>query len=395
MNAGLTIRRRADRVSALGLEVNADGETELPCHDQACSGRMVADLNANLARCGECGSLVTADAVLKALEAARRPATRPVPTDPPGEIVTFPVPPYTIPEAPKTRGTDRAPPRCGPPSLSARRLTDEQAPGPHPRGRESWLIGLFAVVFLMAGLMAAGLSGFANHQAFGAMVDDPMQARVWAWTGVVASVASFAGFTFVYWHWRARRWAEGGRALIFALAGALTSVVGTWLFMETAAAGRVAEARAAERERPLIEARIEDWRRQLDGIPAQIRSVEGLEAYLAEVERVGRTDHKPYRDARNELGLARRRAELEARIADATQSLVALARESGSAGRESPLPAWFFAVMLEIFSSQATAIGGVALLILTGGSGRPREDGAEEAPPIRTPSRPDRLRQPV
>ena len=36
------------------------------------------------------------------------------------------------------------------------------------------------------------------------------------------------------------------------------------------------------------------------------------------------------------------------------------------------LPAWFFAVMLEVFSSQATSIALVALLVLAAGRGRGR-----------------------
>lgn len=372
MHLGLAIRRRADRVAALGLEVNEEGEAEMPCLEPACGGVLVADLNANAAKCGTCGAATSADAALKVMEVARRPATRPAPPAPSGEIVTFPA----APPAPATANALFQPttaPPSAPRAASDRPSPDPMASRPRPRGPEGLLVGLFALVFLLAGLMAAGLSGFANHQAFGAMVDDPMQARVWAWTGVVASIASFAGFTFVYWHWRAGRWAEGGRALVFALSGALTSVVGTWLFMDTAAAERAADASAAERQRPLIEARIEDWRRQLEGVPPDVRSVEGLEAYLEEVERVGRTDHKPYRDARNELGLARRRAELEDRISQATAELVALDTASPSTQHRAPLPAWFFAVMLEVFSSQATSIGGVALLILANGGRRPRE----------------------
>ena len=40
--------------------------------------------------------------------------------------------------------------------------------------------------------------------------------------------------------------------------------------------------------RDVLEGLIADWRRQLEGIPPETRDVKGLEAYLAEVERVGR-----------------------------------------------------------------------------------------------------------
>ena len=102
-----------------------------------------------------------------------------------------------------------------------------------------------------------------------------------------------------------------------------------------------------------------------------------LEAYLRGVEAAGRTHQKPYRDAQNELGLAKRRAELEAKIEAAQLSLLGeggpevLNAEAPSRG----LPSWFFAVMLEVFSSQATSIALVALLVLASGRRRSRSPG--------------------
>ncbi len=120
--------------------------------------------------------------------------------------------------------------------------------------------------------------------------------------------------------------------------------------------------------RDVLESQLADWRRQLDGIPPETRSVDGLESYLAEVERVGRTEQKPYRDAQNELGLAKRRDDLIAKIEAANAEL--LGQGSGNillaAEQRASLPSWLFAVLLELFSSQATSIGLVALLILTG-----------------------------
>ena len=86
------------------------------------------------------------------------------------------------------------------------------------------------------------------------------------------------------------------------------------------------------------------------------------------MERIGRTEQKPYRDAQNELGLARRRDDLITKIEAANAEL--LGQGSGKillqAERRAALPSWLFAVLLELFSSQATSIGLVALLILTG-----------------------------
>ena len=244
--------------------------------------------------------------------------------------------------------------------------TGEPHDGVKPGLGEALVISFLSLVFLCAGLLAAGMSGFANYQAFGAMVEDPLQSRVWAWTGIIASLCSFGGFTFVYWHWSQRRVREGLRAAIFALAGAATSLVGTQMYMANTEDVRLASARMAQARSALIASQVEDWRSQIEAIPADVRSVEGLEAYIAEVERVGLTHQKPYRDARNELGLARRRASLEGQIEAARGELL----ELGSAGvARPPRPArasWFFAAMLEVFSSQGTSIGFVALMILAG-----------------------------
>ena len=242
------------------------------------------------------------------------------------------------------------------------------APSRQRDGRwgERLIISVLAGIFLMAGLAAAGLSGFANFQAFSLGVSDPVQARVWGWSGVIASVCSFGGFTFFWWHMSGKRVGEALRALVFAFAGAGTSIAGTTLFMMNNADGQLVTWQTAEDLRALTEADIADWTRQLDGIPADTRSVDGLEAYLAGVEAAGRTHQKPYRDAQNELGLAKRRAALEAKISDARASLRDAVTIDSAKRPAHSLPAWFFAMMLELFSSQATSIAFVSLLLLYG-----------------------------
>ncbi|HPF24646.1 MAG TPA: hypothetical protein PK417_14265 [Hyphomonas sp.] len=237
-----------------------------------------------------------------------------------------------------------------------------------PFNGEKFIISLLALVFLTAGLAAAALSGFANYQAFSSSVGDPLQAGIWGWTGVIAAIISFGGFTFFYWHTANHRMKEGWRALLFALAGMGTSIVGTERFIAANNIAAAEEVVRAGTNRGVLESQIADWRRQLEGIPPETRSVEGLEAYLAEVERVGRTEQKPYRDAQNELGLAKRRDDLQARIDAANAEL--LGQGDGNilteAQSRTNLPSWFFALMLELFSSQGTSIGLVALLILYG-----------------------------
>jgi hypothetical protein len=237
------------------------------------------------------------------------------------------------------------------------------------RGRsEGMIIGALAFMFLLAGLGAAGLSGFANYQAFSSTVADPIQGRIWGWAGAIAAIISFGGFTFVYWHGANRRFREAARALVFALVGAGASIVGTEIYIRGNAEASAAVVETASSNRAVLESQIADWRRQLEGIPPETRSVEGLEAYIAEVERVGRTEQKPYRDAQNELGLARRRDDLTTRIEAANAEL--LGQGSGNillqADRRASLPSGLFAALLELLSSQATSIGLVALLILTG-----------------------------
>ena len=247
------------------------------------------------------------------------------------------------------------------------------------RWGERIIISLLALVFLAAGLAAAALSGFANYQACSAGVLDPTQARVWGWSGVIASVCSFGGFTFFWWHMSGRRLGEAMRSLVFALAGAGTSIAGTSLFMLNNAQQQDAQLAQTEQVQALREAEIADWTRQLQGIPADTRSIEGLEAYLAGVEAVGRTHQKPYRDAQNELGLARRRAMLEDKIAGARADLRQAAEASGLTLPAQSLPAWFFALMLELFSSQGTSIAFVSLLLLFGARSTAGPGPAERA----------------
>ena len=237
-----------------------------------------------------------------------------------------------------------------------------------PRRAESWIITLLAVVFLIAGLAAAGLSGFANYRAFSESVADPLQSSVWGWTGVIASIISFGGFTFFYWHTANKRMKEGLRALVFAAAGVVTSVIGTQMYIANNSANASNLMQQATSNRTVIETQIADWRTQLDGIPADTGSVEGLESYIKEVERVGRSHQKPYRDAQNELGLAKRRDVLLAKIEAANADLLGVGETglSVTADRRPSLPSWFFAIMLEIFSSQGTSIALVALLIVYG-----------------------------
>lgn len=234
---------------------------------------------------------------------------------------------------------------------------------------ERLIMTLLALLFLLAGLAAAGLSAFANYQAFSGSVSDPMQAQIWGWAGVIASVCSFGGFTFFWWHMSARRHSEGIRALVFALAGAATSIAGTAMFMENNAASEAATRAQAVSSRAVIEAQIEDWSRQVRAIPAETRSVGGLEAYLRGVEAAGRTHQKPYRDAQNELGLAKRRDDLEVQIAEARATLLGQGGiDVAVQAQQQNLPGWLFALMLEVFSSQGTSIAFVSLLLLYGRS---------------------------
>ncbi len=230
---------------------------------------------------------------------------------------------------------------------------------------EKIIMSLLALIFLGAGLAAAILSGFANFQAFSASVTDPMQSSVWGWSGVIASICSFGGFTFFWWHMNAKRWQEAVRAFVFALAGAGTSIAGTALFMEQNSSAQIAKVNERAQAERLVEAEISDIARQLDGIPATTRTVEGLENYLSGVELAGRTHQKPYRDAQNELGLAKRRDVLEGDLAQARARLRVLG-ETHIIADEGVVPPIFFAVMLEIFSSQGTSIAFVTLLLLFG-----------------------------
>jgi hypothetical protein len=252
------------------------------------------------------------------------------------------------------------------PDRQQQKATSKTKPGKYAGAGERIIISLLALIFLCAGLAAAALSGFANFQAFSLGVSDPGQANIWGWSGVIASVCSFGGFTFFWWHLSAQRRGEALRALVFALAGAGTSIAGTTMFMMNNADSQASDWQSAEQMRDLTETEIADWTRQLEGIPAETRSIDGLRAYLAGVEAAGRTHQKPYRDAQNELGLAERRAALEQNISTARANLRKAVAAQGEVRPAQNLPAWFFALMLELFSSQATSIAFVSLLLLYG-----------------------------
>ena len=351
-----------ERLVSLGLDPEASQDEtalKIPCAlSQDCieagDSTLVINFQAGAFRCTSCKTSGDLDDLVMAFEFSGLPAATVV--DAEYHEVT-----KAEPNATKTALT----PRLRTPSPRPSNLR-HSPPRPHRNLGERIIITLLALVFLCAGLSAAALSGFANYQAFSSSVTDPLQAGIWGWTGVIAAVISFGGFTFFYWHTANKRMKEGVRALLFALAGAGTSILGTQMYIAANNQASEAEITTAGSNRALLEQQLGDWRVQLAGIPPETRSVEGLEAYISEVERVGRTEQKPYRDAQNELGLARRRDDLQAKIEAANAEL--LGKGDGDilieAQARAAIPSWFFAGMLELFSSQGTSIGLVALLIL-------------------------------
>jgi hypothetical protein len=356
-------------VLAAGLETHFD-EKGLATEDcPACSGHRSLRLSLRLgqARCLNCGIEGPLETYLR--ERLEGVVPEPSCTEPAdlsdAEVILLPRVRRRDPDIRRTPHVLQRASNLPPPPPKSAVL--EMAPKPAGHIAEKLIMTVLAVIFLMAGLASAALSGFANFQAFGGMVSDPLQSQVWGWAGVIASICSFGGFTFFWWHMTHRRRKEGIRTLVFALAGAATSIAGTSLFMDQQAAQGEARVESVTVERDIVQAQIEDIRRQLDGIPAETRSIAGLRSYLEGVERAGRTHQKPYRDAQNELGLAERRARLEAGLAEARAQLIVLGRDSAARPQaELGLPSWAFAVMLEVFSSQATSIACVSLLLLYG-----------------------------
>jgi hypothetical protein len=360
--------KETQRVAEL-LRLSDDASQDLtdirhacPLHDDcvASDNTLSLNLQAGTFTCTQSGESGTLRDLIRKLEASRShlPALRddadappPAPIDADFSVVTRAVNPVL-----KT-----------PPQVRLAEVRTEQAERRKGQG-EKTIVALLALIFVLAGLMAAGLSGFANFQAFASTVTDPLESMIWGTAGIIAAIVSFGGFTFVYWHAANKRMWESLRSLVFALAGAGASILGTQIYINSNNLTAAAEVSSAATNRDVLETQLADWRRQLEGIPPETRSVEGLEAYIAEVERVGRREQKPYRDAQNELGLAKRRDDLTAKIEAANAEL--LGQGSGNillqAEQRAALPSWLFAVLLELFSSQATSIGLVALLILTG-----------------------------
>jgi hypothetical protein len=379
--------KETQRVAEL-LRLSDDASQDLtdirhacPLHDDcvASDNTLSLNLQAGTFTCTQSGESGTLRDLIRKLEASRShlPALRddadappPAPIDADFSVVTRAVNPVlkTPPQVYELH--ERLP---SPEEIKAEReirlaeVRTEQAERRKGQG-EKTIVALLALIFVLAGLMAAGLSGFANFQAFASTVTDPLESMIWGTAGIIAAIVSFGGFTFVYWHAANKRMWESLRSLVFALAGAGASILGTQIYISSNNLTAAAEVSSAATNRDVLETQLADWRRQLEGIPPETRSVEGLEAYIAEVERVGRREQKPYRDAQNELGLAKRRDDLTAKIEAANAEL--LGQGSGNillqAEQRAALPSWLFAVLLELFSSQATSIGLVALLILTG-----------------------------
>ncbi len=361
------------RLRELGLDLDAsqdEAELKSNCRlTQDCIDAGDNSLTLNLMterfHCTNCGQSGSFRELVRALE-ANAPEALPAVMD--AEFTEAPVKVSRAVVKAEPRVQLLSEPYIDPEELRKRERAAAKAEKRSRRSGERLIITLLALVFLGAGLAAAGLSGFANYQAFSRSVADPLQSGVWGWTGVIAAIVSFGGFTFFYWHTANHRMKEGIRALLFALAGAGTSIVGTEMYIAANNQAAAAEVVQAGTNRDVLEGQIADWRRQLEGIPPETRDVKGLEAYLAEVERVGRTHQKPYRDAQNELGLAKRRDDLLAKIEAANAEL--LGQGNGDilleAQSRTSIPSWFFALMLELFSSQGTSIGLVALLILYG-----------------------------
>lgn len=382
------IRQVADLLN-LQDEVSQDlSDVRLPCplHDDCIASgdnNLVLNLQKSIYACAATGETGAFRDLIRKLESGQsggalvlveddRP---PAPIDAEFSVVTRAVNPVRKTEPQVTLLTEKLP---SPEEIIAEReirLEEIRAARAERRrgAGEKTIIVLLALVFVAAGLAAAGLSGFANYHAFASTVSDPVQGRIWGAAGIIAAVISFGGFTFVYWHAANRRMWESLRSLVFALVGAGASILGTELYIHSNNLTAAAEVSSAASNRDLLETQLADWRRQMEGIPPETRSVEGLEDYIAGVERAGRTEQKPYRDAQNELGLAKRRDDLNAKIEAANAEL--LGQGSGNillkAEQRAALPSWLFAVLLELFSSQATSIGLVALLLMTG---RRRED---------------------
>lgn len=346
----------------------ASGDNNLHLNLQTASYACVATGEAG--RLGELIRKVEAGLAPMGKSASAIEETSPAPIDAEFSVVTRAVNPVRKTEPKVTLLTEKLPSpeevRAANDILRAK-ARSESAVARRVEG-ERVIIALLAAVFVIAGLMAATLSGYANYHAFASTVADPVQAKVWGFAGIIAAVVSFGGFTFVYWHAANKRTVESLRALIFALIGAGASILGTEIYIRSNNLTAAAEITTAATNRSVLETQLADWRLQLSGIPPQTRSVEGLEAYISEVERVGKTDQKPYRDAQNELGLAKRRDELNAKIEAANAELLGLGKGNVllQAEHRAALPSWLFALIIEIFSSQATSIGLVVLLILTG-----------------------------
>lgn len=223
-----------------------------------------------------------------------------------------------------------------------------------------WMAG-FA---LAGGVIAAICGGYANFMAFSGMADDPVTSFLWGFAGIAASLISFSAFTLVWWnHNHQKKLWDSRRALVVGLIAAGAGIMGSWMFMSSLKDDQVAEAQHILIERNRLQDQIDRWENDLKSIPPGIGTPDSIRRYMREVERVGRTHQRPYRQAIQDLGHAERREALEAQIAAADERL-----SSDPALKYDPpnrmINPWFLAILIELFASQGTAVGTAVFLTM-------------------------------
>jgi len=243
-------------------------------------------------------------------------------------------------------------------------MTDHATAIEAPATEGQFLAKVMASFSVAGGVLAAFCGGYANFRSFSAMAETDIGFYLWGAAGIAASLISFSAFTLVWWnHNHQRRLADSRRALAVGIIASLTGIMGTWMFIASASDGHSATADQTLENRARLEGQIDRWTSELEAIPEGIGTVASIERYMAEVERVGRTDERPYRTAIENLGHAERRALLEDQIARAETRLLSDPTLTFDPPNRLIDP-WLLALLIEFFASQGTAVGTATFLTM-------------------------------
>ncbi len=216
-----------------------------------------------------------------------------------------------------------------------------------------------AIIFIfgcaLGGIIAGICSGFGNYSAFKAMLAGTPGNWVWGWAGIAFTLTSAGAFGISFMKIEQGDWPQAVVPLIVGLIAACASTQGSKLHIDNGQAYQVEAAKKVEIGRARLADRISGWRTEMEDIPTGIGTAESLRLYMSEVERVGRSHQKPYRDAIIKLGHAEHRDSLMKKI-DTAETALAEDPALQTVVPAKSVNGWLIAVLIELVNALGLAI---------------------------------------